>query len=59
MEWTFEVISFLIGLFGGATIGSLVTIRVVRDSSIKNNHSVSQSGVSAGRDNAGGNITKN
>lgn len=50
-DWISHAITFVAGLLGGATIGSLVTIKFVRSSSSRR---VRQSGVSAGRDNIGG-----
>jgi len=52
--WMSELISFVVGLLGGATIGSLVTIKFVRSSSVHGNRTVRQSGITAGRDNIGG-----
>jgi hypothetical protein len=56
-EWASELISFVAGLLGGATIGSLVTIKFVRSSSVTANRTVRQSGITAGRDNIGGDHT--
>lgn len=50
-DWISHAITFVVGLAGGATIGSLVTIKFVRSSSSRR---VRQSDVSAGRDNIGG-----
>jgi hypothetical protein len=56
-EWTSELVSFFAGLLGGATIGSLVTIKFVRSSSVHGNRTVRQSGITAGRDNIVGDRT--
>jgi hypothetical protein len=56
-DWAFELVSFVAGLLGGATIGSLVTIKFVRSSSVQGNRTVRQSGITAGRDNIGGDRT--
>lgn len=53
-EWLSEIIALLIGLAGGATVGSLVTIKFVRSSSVEQNRPVNQSNIKAGRDNIGG-----
>jgi hypothetical protein len=56
-EWASELITFVVGLLGGATIGSLVTIKFVRSSSVHGNRTIRQSGITAGRDNIGGDRT--
>jgi hypothetical protein len=56
-EWASELISFVAGMLGGATIGSLVTIKFVRSSSVHRNRTVRQSDITAGRDNIGGDRT--
>ena len=54
-DWLAELISLLIGFAGGTTIGSLVTIKVVRSNSrSQTRRTVRQTGISAGRDNIGG-----
>jgi hypothetical protein len=54
-DWVAELISLLIGLAGGGTIGSLVTIKVVRSNSTsQTSRTVRQTGITAGRDNIGG-----
>ncbi|MGF3024123.1 hypothetical protein ACQVP2_15010 [Methylobacterium aquaticum] len=53
-NWISEIISFAVGLLGGATIGSLITVKFVRSSSNNVNRTVRQSGINAGRDNIGG-----
>lgn len=56
-DWMTHPITFVAGLLGGATIGSLVTIKFVRSSSVSRN--VRQSGITAGRDNIGGDRINN
>lgn len=58
-EWMSELISFAVGLLGGATIGSLITVKFVRSSMVKGNRTVRQSGITAGRDNIGGDRSNN
>ena len=53
-EWWSEIISAVLGFLGGATIGSLISIRV-----LKSSRSVNQSNIKAGRDNIGGDRTNN
>ena len=58
-EYWSEIVSLVVGLIGGATIGSLISIRVVRTNQLKDSRTVSQANVRAGRDNIGGDrITK-
>jgi hypothetical protein len=57
--WVSELVSFVAGLLGGATIGSLVTFKFVRSSSVHGNRTVRQSKITAGRDNIGGDRTNN
>lgn len=55
-HWLPNLISFLLGALGGGTIGSLITIKVVRSQS---NRPVQQSNIRAGRDNIGGDKISN
>ncbi len=55
-EWWSEIISTALGFLGGATIGSLISIRVMK-SSTNNARTVTQSNINAGRDNIGGDRT--
>lgn len=55
-EWWSEIISAALGLLGGATIGSLISIRVMK-SSTNDARTVTQSNIKAGRDNIGGDRT--
>jgi len=53
-EYWSEIASLVVGLIGGATIGSLVSIRVVRSSRSSDSRTINQSNVRAGRDNVSG-----
>lgn len=53
-EYWSEIVSLVVGLIGGATIGSLVSIRVVRSSDSKDSRTINQSNIRAGRDNISG-----
>lgn len=58
MSYLSEVISFFAGLAGGATIGSLVTLRITRGHSANNGgRVVDQRGGHAGGDIVGGDKT--
>ena len=52
-----EVLKLVAAFLGGATIGSLVTFKITRSSADHNvNRTVSQSRITAGRDNIGGDV---
>lgn len=53
-EYWSEIVSLVVGLIGGATVGSLVSIRVVRSSHSKDSRTINQSNIRAGRDNISG-----
>lgn len=53
-EWFSEIASFILGVVGGGAIGSLVTFKIVKNSSTNNSRIVTQSNIRAGRDNIGG-----
>lgn len=55
-----EILSLLVGLFGGGTIGSLITFKVVGGQKASDGGSnVNQSGSKAGGDIVGGNKSAN
>ena len=55
-----EIVSLLIGLIGGGTIGSLITFKVIGGQSVSDGGSnVNQSGSKAGGDIIGGNKSSN
>lgn len=55
-EWISEIISAAFGFLGGATIGSLLTIKIINSSKTDKRH-IEQSHINAGRDNIGGDKT--
>lgn len=56
-EWFSEGVSLLIGLVGGATIGSFLTLKIVRSQSASHNsRSIQQRDITAGRDNIVGDV---
>ena len=57
-DWMTQLVTLFVGLTGGATIGSLVTVKIVRSTTTsKNSRVVKQSNITAGRDNIGGDRT--
>ena len=57
--WLSEVLSFILGAVGGLTIGSLVTFKFIKKSTVDSSRSVVQSNIKAGRDNVGGDKINN
>lgn len=54
----FELISFVLGAIGGATIGSLITLRVTKSTRASHGgRNINQSNSRAGRDIVGGDLS--